>query len=178
VASDDVDVLSAAVGVMGAADLEQGLALGRVAGEMRIAAAIVARLQMPVLANFLAQRSVALTRMGVQTVVRATGARALSTAIAATGKDLAELSAEEVAEGIVRLAAAEAGAEMSEAMIAAGAARMAVGADELAVAETAAGLAREAAAVGVGEAALGAAAVGAAAAEADRTAEGERGGRP
>src|SRR5262249_23310333 len=113
-ASDDLDVFSAAVGVMGIADLEQGMALARLSGELRVAAAIVSRLEMPVLATFLARRSMWVTRMGVQTVVRAGAARALSVAVAATGKDVAELSAEEVTEGIVRLAAAEAGAELSE----------------------------------------------------------------
>ena len=66
------------------------------------------------LAAFLASRSTALTRSGVDTVVKAAGARALGAAVAATGKQLAELSEEEVAEGIIRLAAAEAGAAASE----------------------------------------------------------------
>src|SRR5262249_40554714 len=120
-ASDDVQAVGAAVGVMGAVDLEQGMALGRLAGEMRVAAASASRLEMPVLAAFLATRSSALTRLGVKTVVRAAAARALGAAMAATGSQLADLSEEEVAEGIVRLAAAEAGAQRSEELAAAGA---------------------------------------------------------
>jgi hypothetical protein len=159
-ASQDLDVLTAAVGVMGGQDLESGLELGRVAGELRVAAAIMARLQMPVVAAFLATRGHRLTQMGVQSVVRAGSARALGAALQATGAELADLSAEDVAAGVVRLAAAEAGGEMSAAMSAAGSMQEAIGEEEVAAAAAAHAAAREAAAAGIVEGLASAEAIG------------------
>jgi hypothetical protein len=86
--------------------------------------------------------------------------------MAATGSQLADLSEEEVAEGIVRLAAAEAGAQRSEELAAAGAARTERGAEELATARVAARAARRAEAEGIAEGEASAAVLGATAAEA------------
>src|SRR5262249_16732887 len=91
-APEEIEGMSALVAVMGAEDLEQGMALARLSGELRAAYSIVRRLQMPVLAAFLGDRSDKLNRMAVDTVMRSSGTRALGTALAATGQDLSELS--------------------------------------------------------------------------------------
>ena len=55
--SEDVAAMSAIVGLMGEDDLERGLELARLAGELEAVGNVVTRLQMPVLAAFLATRS-------------------------------------------------------------------------------------------------------------------------
>ena len=50
---DDVNTLSAMVGLMGAEDLEHGLALARLAGEMWIVGDVTDMMQMPVISSFL-----------------------------------------------------------------------------------------------------------------------------
>ena len=107
-ASEDVEVMSAVVGVMSEADLEHGLQLARLSGELRVAGDIVDLLEMPVLAGFLESRGDRVNGMAVNAVLRSTSTRVLAAAMAATGTDLASLSVENVADGIVRLAAADA----------------------------------------------------------------------
>ena len=47
-ASDNIEVMSAMVGVMSMEDLNQGMQFARLSGEMRVAGEIVTRLKMPV----------------------------------------------------------------------------------------------------------------------------------
>ena len=75
---------------------------------------IVDLLEMPVLAGFLESRGERVNGMAINAVLRSTSTRVLAAAMAATGTDLAELSAENVADGIVRLAAADAGQRSGE----------------------------------------------------------------
>jgi hypothetical protein len=99
----------------------------------------------------------------VGSILRASGTRALAAAMAASGHDLAGLGENEVAEGIVRLAASEALSERSDELAVEGFETMVAGAEEV---ETAAGLgdrSRAAEATGIAEATEGAAALGAAA---------------
>jgi hypothetical protein len=162
-AANDVQVTAALVGVLSLADLDRGMVLARMAGEMAVAGQLVRVLQMPILSAFLDNRGSQLNGMAVAAVLRASATRALAAATAATGKNLAELSANEVAEGIVRLASADTAAEVSAAMKAAGEANQAAGVDALARAEVSDQLAREAAEDAVAEAAVGGVALGAAA---------------
>ena len=113
--------LSAVVGLMSEDDLERGLQLARLAGELEAVGNVVTRLQMPVLAGFLAMRSISLQEVAVDTIVRAAGSRALSQVIAAEEAELEEMGIEEAAEGLTRQAAAEALAERSEQLAMAGA---------------------------------------------------------
>jgi hypothetical protein len=69
--SEDVAALSALVGLMGEDDLERGLELARLAGELEAVGNVVTRLQMPVLAKFLAKRSASLQGVATDTIVRA-----------------------------------------------------------------------------------------------------------
>ncbi len=131
-ASEDVEVMSAVVGVMSEADLEHGLQLARLSGELRAAGDIVNLLELPVLAGFLESRSDRVNGMAVNAVLRSTSTRALAAAMAATGTDLASLSAENVADGIVRMAAADAMAVRSGELAAESAVGAVRGVEELA----------------------------------------------
>jgi hypothetical protein len=117
---------------------------------------------MPVLAAFLGDRSEKLNFMAVNTVLRASGTRALGTALAATGQDLSELSAEEVAEGVTRLIASAALEERSEELEEEGEAYAEVGADELMASETLGDVARDLTLEGITETSMAAAELGAA----------------
>jgi len=108
VASDNIEAMSAMMGLMSLGDLEQGLALARISGEMRMAGDIVARLKMPVLAGFLSSRGEALNDTAIDQVVRSSATRVMGAALAVTGSDVRNLSENEIAEGLVRLAASAA----------------------------------------------------------------------
>ena len=161
--ADDIETMSAVVGVMSAADLERGMELARLSGEMQAAGRIVARLQLPVLAGWLVDRGGVLNDWAVGSILRASGGRALATALAVTGVEIAALSENEVAEGIVRLAASEALAQRSGELALAGMGAMAVGTEEVERAGTLGEMSRAAAGEGLAEATEGAVALGAAA---------------
>jgi hypothetical protein len=92
--------------------------LARVSGELQAAGRIVEKLQMPLLSAFLGDRSGKMGQMAVDNILLASATRALAAAMAATGQKLEDLSATEVAEGIVRLAASDAMAERSDELAA------------------------------------------------------------
>ena len=100
--------MSAVVGVMSEADLEHGLQLARLSGELRVAGDIVSLLELPICLDFSESRSDRVNGMAVNAVLRSTSTRVLAAAMAATGTDCASLSVENVTDGIVRLAAADA----------------------------------------------------------------------
>jgi hypothetical protein len=166
VAADDVETVSAVVGVMSLADLDRGMELARISGELQAASRIVDKLRMPLLSAFLDDRSGKMGQMAVDNILLASATRALAAAMAATGKKLEDLSATEVAEGIVRLAASGALADRSETLAAESGDSAAAGLDKL----NAAGELEDAAGRARGEAmdatARGGAALGVATAEA------------
>jgi hypothetical protein len=158
--SEDVAALSAVVGLMGVDDLERGLQLARLAGELEAVGNVVERMVMPVLAGFLFDRGEQLQEIAADTIVRAAGSRALSQVIAAKGLEIEEMGVEEAAEGLTRLAASEALAERSEELAAAG---VVLGMEGVAEVETAldeADLAKETGKVGVADIAEGVALMG------------------
>ena len=114
------DGKGAVVGLMGEDDLERGLELARLAGELEAVGNVVSRLDMPVLFAFLANRSAHLQEIAADTIVRSAGSHALAKVIAAKGTEIGEMGAQEVAEGLTRMAASEALAERSDALAAAG----------------------------------------------------------
>jgi hypothetical protein len=166
VAADDVETASAVVGVMSMVDLDRGMELARVSGELQAASKIVDKLKMPLLSAFLDDRSGKIGQMAVDNILLASANRALAAAMAATGKKIEDLSATEVAEGIVRLAASDALAARSSQLAAESGDSASSAYDKLQAAgdlETAAGRARSEA---IGASALGGAALGVATAEA------------
>jgi hypothetical protein len=130
-----------------------------------VAGDIVDLLEMPVLAGFLASRSDRVNGMATNAVLRSTATRALAAVMQATGADLASLSSENVADGIVRLAAADAMATRSDDLAAASAAGAVQGLEELATSGVLDQTARELTAAATTDAVVGGAKFGATAVE-------------
>ncbi len=89
-ASEDAEAMSAVVGLMSADDLERGLELARMAGEMWAVSDVVALLDMPVLADVLESRGENLQQIAVETIVRFSSARALSEVMAGAAQQAGE----------------------------------------------------------------------------------------
>jgi hypothetical protein len=159
-ASEDIAVQSAIVDVLSAADLARGMELAAIAGRLKVAGEIVALKQMPVLSAFLSQTSKDLHEYALGAILRFGATRALAKSMAETGAVVADIGADEVAEGLERRALAGAGVELSRDLAAEGAARVAAGVEALAVAEGALDVARELEEEGIRGIAAGAAAVG------------------
>jgi hypothetical protein len=165
-ASDDIEGMSSLVGLLSMGDLERGMQLARLSGELQVAGRIVTRLQMPVLAAFLGSRGDQLSQAAIEQVVRSAATRVLSAAMQVTGGQIRELSAGEIAEGVVRLAAADAMSERADDLVADAAQRHVRGRGELETAAAFGSAAREMAREGVAKVAEGGVAIGAAVAEA------------
>jgi len=160
--SDDVEDMSAIVGLMSLGDLERGLELWRLAGELSTISDVIDQLQMPILSVVLNDRGNALRRIAVDAILRAAATRSLSQALAATGRHIGEMGAEEAEEGMVRLVASDVAQQRAEELAAAGAELELRGVAEAAVAQEAAAAARELVVEGAGELAEGSAEIGAA----------------
>ena len=148
--------------MMSEEDLERGMELARMAGEMEAVGLLADRLDMPVLSAFLLTRSEDLQDIAVDTIIRFGSNRALSQMIAAKGVEIGEMGAEEVAEGLTRVAVSKAMADRSEELAAAGVVLGVQGVAEVETALEDVELAREVGYVGVTEIAEGAARLGAA----------------
>jgi hypothetical protein len=157
----DVRTMGAIVGLMSREELDRGMELARLAGELSVAADVVDILQMPVLAEFLADRGERLQDIAVDQLLRFTSTRALAGAIKEAGEDIEAMGETEIAEGQLRVAVAGVAAERSAELSAASDALAAKGVDELTTAAMAGMVAREAAATGVAEIAIGAKEMGA-----------------
>jgi hypothetical protein len=131
-ASEDVKVLSDMIGLMSREDLERGLAMARMAGELWAVQDVVALLEMPVLAGFLEERGYKLRNLAVRQILSAAAGRGLGQVMAVTGQKIEAIGTDEAAEGLVRLAASEALAEKSADMQKTSEALGKEGADEMA----------------------------------------------
>ena len=69
--SEDVGVMSALVGMMSVEDIEHGLELARLSGELQTASEMLQALKMPVLSTLLAERAARLHEMSVEQIRRA-----------------------------------------------------------------------------------------------------------
>jgi hypothetical protein len=157
----DVKAMGAIVKLMSREELERGLELARLAGELWTVSDVVGTLDMPVLADFLEERGMRLQQIAADQLLRYTGTRALAGAIKEAGKDIEAMGEQEIAEGAVRLAVSEAAAERSAELSAASDALAVKGVDELSTAAMAGLVARDAAQTGVAEIAAGAEELGA-----------------
>jgi hypothetical protein len=101
-------------------DLDRGMELARLAGELSAVGLVTERLQMPVLSVFLDDRGQKLEQMAVDTILRAASTRALSQLAMAKGMKIEAMGVEEVAEGLARVAASEAMSERSAELAYAG----------------------------------------------------------
>jgi hypothetical protein len=161
-ASDDVGVMSALVGMMSVGDLEHGMGLARLSGELQTAHKIVEAVQMPVLATFLSERAARLHEMSVEQIRLAIATEGVSQILAGAGKQIGTLGENEVEEGIARLQVAEAASEESEAMRKASEQLADQGFEEVVRAGESARAARTEVMEGVAEISTGSAVVGAA----------------
>jgi hypothetical protein len=109
------------------------------------------RMGMPVLAAFLIDRSSKLRGISVENLLRYSGTRALSEAMARAGARVSDRGAGEVAEGVTRLAVAGYMAGRSEELSAECAVQAALGAVELGAAQEITEAARATALEGVGK---------------------------
>jgi hypothetical protein len=152
----NVKAMGAIVGMMSREELERGLQLARLAGELKTVGDVVAVLDMPVLADFLMERGESLQDIASDQLLRFTSTRALASAIKEEGRGIEEMGENEAAEGMVRLAVSEAAAERSKELSQASDALAARGVDELITAELAKEVAGAAAVSGVTKIAEGA----------------------
>ena len=164
-------MLGAIVGAISEDDLERGLQVARVAGELSAVAVVVRRIGMPVLSAFLLDRGDALLGVSVDAIVRSGGTRAIARALADTGERVEVLGEMEAAEGVARLVAAEGLAERSEDLADEGAALSFAGYEEMVVGETVRQAAVEVGAAGLAEAGEGMEEIGSAGALADMAEE-------
>jgi hypothetical protein len=153
--------MGAIVKMMSREELERGLELARLAGELWTISDVAGVLDMPVLAEFLEERGMRLQEIAVDQLLRYTGTRALAGALKETGKKIEALGEQEVTEGLVRVAVSEAAAERSAELSAASDALAAKAVDEMVTAEIAGSVAKDAAVTGVAEIGKGAEALGA-----------------
>jgi hypothetical protein len=131
-----------------------------VAGQLHVAADIVSAREMPVLAAFLEDKGNLLRVFAVDTVKRAGAGRVLAQAMAETGEKVGDMGANEVAEGLIRMAVAEEAAERSTDLFADGAMNAVGGEEALAVAAGARKVARQLEKEGIKQVAAGTEAVG------------------
>lgn len=120
-ASEDIQTLSLMIGMMSEEDLDRGMELARLAGELWTVSDVVALLEMPVLADFLEMRGERLQQIAVDSILRFSSTRVLSDLMAETGQRVADRGDEELTEGIARSVAAAAMTARRAAMAEAGA---------------------------------------------------------
>ena len=111
--------MGAIVKLMSKEELERGLELARLSGELWTVSDVIGVLHMPVLAEFLEERGLRLQEIAVDQLLRYTGTRVLAGALKQTGQDIEAMGEQEVAEGVVRMAVSEAAAERSAELSAA-----------------------------------------------------------
>ena len=114
-ASEDVGVMSALVGMMSREDIEHGLELARLSGELHTVSEMVEALKMPVLSTYLYERASRLHEMSVEQIRVAISTDGVSQILSAAGQRINTLGENEVDEGMVRLATAEAVSAQSAA---------------------------------------------------------------
>ncbi len=92
----NVRAMGAIVSLMSREELERGLQLGRLAGELGTVSDVIEILDMPVLADFLGERGMLLQEIAVDQLLRYTGTRALAGAIKETGQEIEALGEQEI----------------------------------------------------------------------------------
>jgi hypothetical protein len=133
----NVKAMGAIISMMSREELERGLRLAHLAGELKTVSEVVAVLDLPVLAEFLMEMSESLQDIASDQLLRFTSTRALAGTIKGEGKGIEERGENEAAEGMVRLAVSKSAAERSKELSQASDALAARGVDELLTAKAA-----------------------------------------
>jgi hypothetical protein len=176
-AAGEVNTLARMARSLSALDLDRGMILAGMSGEMTVAADVVHLIGMPVLTAFLRRKSGQLRGLAVNEIGRAMAAAAASDELTDLRDQLASLGLAEVAEGMTEIVR---GGELEEAagrIAVAGAERAATGRVELDLAKEAAETATEFERAGVSDVAEGSMEVGAARGAAGAVAATKKGGR-
>jgi hypothetical protein len=161
-ASERIAMQTAIVQALGEHDLDRGMDLAAIAGQLWAVSEMLESIDMPVLSAFLETKGHELQDIAVDSLLRATAAHDLADSMEETGLAIGELGANEVDEGEARLAAAQAFGEASEQLAAEGAAQAIQGATQVAAAKSKRKAKQELQQAAVTEIAEGAAKVGAA----------------
>ena len=107
-ASQDIASQSLAAAALSAEDMDLGLALAGMAGQLGAVTGVVDSLGTSVIAGFLDARSEQLRRLAETVILRAGATGALARALAETSRAVADLGDGEVAEGEAELASSQA----------------------------------------------------------------------
>ncbi|MEZ4767385.1 MAG: hypothetical protein R2844_03055 [Caldilineales bacterium] len=113
-ASEDIAVQSMLVGELSREDLELGMELASIGGQLQAVSDVVFDLDMPLLAEFLESLGDRMRALSADTIHRFGATRALARALAETGASVGDLGSNEVGEGMMRIEAAEEAAVLSE----------------------------------------------------------------
>jgi len=97
----DVKAMGAIVKLMSREELDRGLELARIAGELGTVSDVAGLLDMPVIAEFLEERGSRLQEIAVDQLLRYTGTRALAGAIKEAGEHIEAMGEDEVVDGVV-----------------------------------------------------------------------------
>jgi len=160
-ASEDLEIQSILVSGLSEEDLRLGMEMGAIAGQLAVAADVVAMLDMPVLAEFLANRGDDLRDLAVDAIIKFGATRAMSQTMEGIGARIGAMGADEMVEGMARRTVAEAAAQRSEELAVAGLAYAVSGIENLEIAQAAGAVAHELAVEGVAEVAAGSLELGA-----------------
>ena len=134
-ASQDIAAQSLAVEALSTEDLDLGLALAGIAGQLGAMTAVVDSLSTGVIAEFLDTRSGQLKQLAESLILRAGATGALAKTLAETSGAMAELGETEVAEGEAEFATSEQEAAEGEELAGAGLGLVMMGMVESAEAE-------------------------------------------
>jgi len=159
-ASEDIAVQSAIMGSLSREDLATGMKLSAIAGQLRTARNVVAALDMPVLSDFLAEKSDELDEAATEQIFLMAATRALARSLAQTGADVADVGADAVSAGVARKEISRAAAGRAEELARSGEAQIIVGMAEMEAGSIIDEAARQIEASAVGEIAEGAEAFG------------------
>ena len=113
-ASQDIEVQSILISGLGEEDLRLGMEMGAIAGQLAVAADVVAMLDMPVLAEFLANRGDDLRDLAVDAIIKFGATRAMANTMETIGAQVGAMGADEMVEGLARRTVADAAARHSE----------------------------------------------------------------
>lgn len=112
--ASEIQALSTAFRSLSNDDLDQGLRIGRISGELATISDVASMLNMPVLARVLDERAMQLQQVGVEVLVQYMLGREMSRALEAKGVEVGAFGVNEAAEGMARLALSEAAAERAQ----------------------------------------------------------------
>ena len=161
-AAEDAAAVGALMAAVTADNLDRGMLLASLSGQLRVASDVVDLMNMPVLSEFLGVKGRQLRGLAVNEIGRAMAAAALAQGMDAMADRLAALGLGEVAAGLQELEASDALLDARDAAASAGVRTAAEGVAELSAAKAEAGATRQLAGAGVVMVAQGAEEVGAA----------------